>query len=269
MTTHLRETVGYVNAGGRGTRLNGLFTPDEKTGIAKALLPIGNSEVRLIDHHIANFQQHGIDNVVVATGDQNQVFEYINDVYVDENGVLATKSSKQFGTGGDLVIYVRQNESSENILVQNVDTILDIDIGVFLHEFIDKREPGRIATIALTLNRGVPNEDAYAVTEQGRVLYSKEFCDHGEMDGGSAEYRGSSTGAVAIKADFLRQSSWLPKDGQLSLYRHILKDAWKYGGLFAYNNGAKFFRDIGTVATWLASEDDIELQRHLIYNKTK
>ncbi len=60
MTEALGETVGYLNAGGRGTRLNGLFAPDEKKGIAKALLSIGNPGVCLIDHHITNLRQQGI-----------------------------------------------------------------------------------------------------------------------------------------------------------------------------------------------------------------
>jgi hypothetical protein len=53
------DTIGYINAGGRGTRLNGIFTPDRQTGIAKALLAIGEPPIRLIDHHIANLQQQG------------------------------------------------------------------------------------------------------------------------------------------------------------------------------------------------------------------
>lgn len=269
MTLSLDETVGYVSAGGRGTRLNGLFYAEEKTGIAKALLSIGSPEIKLIDHHINNLRHQGIENVVVATGDQSQVFEYVNDVYIGDSRVTATRSAEQLGTGGDLIEYTRRDEANRDIVVQNVDTILDIDLNVLLYEYTCKRKLGRIATIALTLNKEVPNEDAYAVSEFDDVLFSKEFNDNEDAEVSSLKYRASSTGAVAVEADYLRNNLWQPKDGQLSLYRHILKDAWEAGGLFAYDNGTKFFRDVGTIATWLMSQDDVELQRHLRYNDTK
>lgn len=269
MTKPLRSTVGYLNAGGRGTRLNDLFIPDDKIGIAKAMLSVGCPEIRLVDHHIANFQQQGIEKVIVATGDQSQVFEYINDTYGVEDMVIATKSSEQLGTGGDLLEYARHDESTENIVVQNVDTILDIDLGSFLKIYNAQKRLGSIATIALTLNRGVPNEDAYAVSGLGSVQDSKEFNNDEYTNGNPLKYRASSTGAVAIEAEFLRNYCWQLTDGQLSLYKQILKGAWEAGGLFAYNNGTKFFRDIGTVTTWLASQGDIELQSYLRYNNTK
>ena len=268
MRTGSRESIGYVNAGGRGTRLSDLFNPDAKTGVAKALLPIGEPQIKLVDHHINNLRQQGIEKVVIATGDQHQVFEYINDVYGGKDNVVATRSLEQLGTGGDLVEYARQNESSENILVQNVDTILDIDLEALLYEFNRTRELGGLATIALTLSKGVPNEGAYEVTESGKVRRSKEFYNVGAPDDQAIKYQASSTGAVVIEAGFLRQHAWQLKDGQLSLYRDILKDAWERGGLFAYDNGTRFFRDIGTTATWLASQGDEELQQYLRYNKT-
>lgn len=263
------EVVGYVSAGGRGTRLNDLFAPDQKTGIAKALLSIGKPQIRLVDHHINNLRQQGIERVVIATGDQYEVFEYINDAYPNDAMVTPTKSVSQLGTGGDLIEYARSHDRHEDIVAQNVDTILDIDLAAFLGEFNTQSKLGRLATIALTLNKGVPNENAYTVTEAGRVQNSKEFRNPVSVDDGiQVSYLGSSTGAVILDADFLRQHAWQLKDGQLSLYRDILKDAWERRGLFAYDNGTRFFRDIGTTATWLASQGDEELQQHLRYNRT-
>lgn len=169
------------------------------------------------------------------------MYEYIQDNYVAEDGVVATSSVAQLGTGGDLINYVRESNFDKNVdvVIQNVDTVLDISIGDFIDEFNFNKALGAVAGIALTLNRGVPNQDAYAV---------------------------ASTGAVILKTDFLKQNRWTEDDGQLSLYRHILADAWGIDGLFAYNNGQKFFRDVGTVATWLASQDNTELQSYLRYN---
>lgn len=102
------DSIGYINAGGRGTRLNGLFMPDPEKDIAKALLEIGAPKVKLVDYHIANFQQQNIERIVVATGAQTEVYDYINDVYGD-SGIMATWSRDQFGTGGDLTTYAQDS----------------------------------------------------------------------------------------------------------------------------------------------------------------
>lgn len=255
--------IGYINAGGRGTRLNGLFTPDPETGIAKALLEIGNPPIKLIDHHIANLHQQGIDGVVVAAGDQHDVYEYIRDTY---DSVQVTKSTTQLGTGGDLVCYARQVDTDEAILVQNVDTILAIDLRDLSDKFSLQQTMGSVATIALTINRGVPNENAFFVNESDRVVASEEFNTTPSEDE-SFTYRASSTGAVIFEPSFLRHQDWRKSDGQLSIYRDILRQAQRSRNLYAYNNQTGFFRDVGTIGTWLASEKDNDLQQLLRYNQ--
>src|SRR5690606_31906942 len=146
-------SIGFINAGGRGTRLNGLFTPDPETGIAKALLEIGNPKVKLIDHHVANLRQQNIERIVVAAGDQPEVYEYVHDTYKDDINIRVTRSLGQLGTGGDLTVYTRESGLPDPIIVQNVDTILDINLGLFSRQFMHKRQLGAQACIALTLNK--------------------------------------------------------------------------------------------------------------------
>lgn len=257
--------IGYVNAGGRGTRLNGIFTPNPETGIAKGLLEIGDPGVRLVDHHIANLRSYDVEDIVIATGDQAELYEYIQDIYIDDDSVKATKSIGQLGTGGDLVRYVHFSGTDSEIIVQNVDTILDIDLHDFSREFCLQRKIGGIATIALTLNSGVPNEGAFFVDEANRVVFSAE-CGGAPTSDQSFLYQASSTGAVVIDPDFLRKQNWREQDGMLSIYRDILCQAQEEYGLYSYNNQYRFFRDVGTIGTWLASEGDEELQRLLCYN---
>lgn len=259
--------VGYINAGGRGTRLNGLFTPHPDTGIAKALLEMGNPKVKLVDHHIANLRQQDVGSVVVAAGDQSEVYEYIHDIYGHDRDVVVTRSIGQLGTGGDLTVYARQFDIEDPIIVQNVDTILDIDLGHFYDQFARKQQLDAQACIALTLNEGVPNEGAFFVGSDDRVALSAEFDAEAESMTYLFGYRGSSTGAAIILPDFLRRQSWQERDGQLSIYRQILRKAWQINGLYAYNNKYGFFRDVGTVATWLSAEDDMELQSQLRYTR--
>lgn len=260
-----QETIGYINAGGRGTRLNGIFTPDPEKGIAKALLEIGSPPVKLIEHHVTCLLEQGLTRIVVAAGDQPEVVEYVQDSF-DARHVTATSSINQQGTGGDLVSYVRTIDREFDVVVQNVDTILDIDIAAFTESFSAPKHMGAVACIALTRSPGVPNENAYSVNGAGMVLHSAEFADPSNVvQIASDQYRASSTGSVILDSEFLRTNSWLPADGQLSIYSNILRDAWNQQRLYAHDNGTRFFRDIGTVATWLNSVSDPFL--HTLLNR--
>lgn len=267
----IEPSIGYINAGGRGTRLNGLFVPNPETGIAKALLEIGNPSIKLIDHHIANLRQQNIEKVVVAAGDQTEVCEYIHDIYEGDKGIQVTRSLGQLGTGGDLTVYARESGLTDPIIVQNVDTILDINFRLSTRHFMFSRQLGAQACIALTLNKDVPNEGAFVGGTDDMVMHSAEFCDealHVNTDN-SIGYQGSSTGAVIVDPDFLRHQNWREQDGQLSLYRQTLRQAWQVNSLYAYNNEHGFFRDVGTVATWLDSKADLGLQSLLRYNQRR
>lgn len=267
MASGARATVGYINAGGRGTRLNSLFTPNPETGIAKAMLEIGRPAIKLIDHHITNLRQQNIENVVVAAGDQAELYEYLHDEYWDDRSLSVTRSARQLGTGGDLVTYARGIDGDAPLLVQNVDTIIDLDLNKFSSEFTRKCPFGAVACIALTLNQGVPNEGAFTVGMRGRVLASNEFRNTKSKNStASSAYQGASTGAVIISPEFLRKQNWREGDGQLSLYSDCLANAWQAKGLFAYNNRNNFFRDVGTVAAWIQSQADTKLQSQLRYS---
>ena len=262
------STIGYINAGGRGTRLNGLFIPDPQTGIAKALLEIGNPSIRLVDHHISNFRFQNINEVTVAVGDQVEAYEYLKDSYSDDKLLHVTKSQDQIGTGGDLISYARTLCADRDIIIQNVDTILDIDLDALSNDFRVAAKMGVVACIALTTNRGVPNEGAFAVGANNMVVFSDEFSNEPTPDTlDPVHYRASSTGAVAVTAHFLRSQKWDKSHGQNSLYKDLLHDAWSQGKLSAYNNRDGFFRDVGTVDSWLMSQDDPLIQGNLRYNK--
>lgn len=265
------ETVSYINAGGRGSRLRDIFPYDQEKGIAKALLKVGDPALRLVDHHIANSREQGIERTIIAAGDQPSVYEYVQDRYRSDDDIVVTHSEQQHGTGGDLLIAAHTlpelQDDSTLLLVQNVDTILDISLPGFEkeHRYLAKKF-GASATIALTHNRGVKNQDAYLVhIPSGQVVSSAEL-DGRPIEAPKAdEYRASSTGAVALSADFLRQ--YKVGDGLISIYRELLNQSHLGGGLFAYDNGHKFFRDVGTVADWEASIDDFVLNSHLKYSK--
>lgn len=62
--------------------------------------------------------------------------------------------------------------------------------------------------------------------------------------------RGSSTGLLVFRTAFLRAFPWTAQNGPLSIYREILARPLQQDTFHAYDNGMKFFIDVGTENTW-------------------
>lgn len=245
------EVTGYVNAGGRGTRLNTVFAPDAKVGVTKALLRVGSPPLALVEHQVNKLLAAGVRNVVVGVGDHLAVALHITAVY-GSGRVKAVFSAEQLGNGGDLLRTVQEQPHlfGDAIIITNVDTILDWSEADALETHRKSRAD---LTISLTLNKGVPNEGAFYVSQEGRILYSGEAVQNVVERHEAAAltaFRGSSTGAIVVNTAFLGMIAWSPADGALSLYKEVVSSALVKETLFAFNNGEKFFLDVGTVNTW-------------------
>jgi NDP-sugar pyrophosphorylase family protein len=139
---------------------------------------------------------------------------------------------------------------SDDILITNVDTLLDLDEMSFW-KFHQMRGAG--LSMAVTLNKNVPNEGALYINDSDRVIYSREVLD-GSTDPqairSQVKYCASSTGAIIARKELLYDIPWQPKDGPLSLYGSIVGTYLNNGQMYAYNNGTNMFTDVGTVETW-------------------
>lgn len=254
------QLIGYINAGGRGTRLSSLFTPDEKIGVSKALLPIGDPPITLIEHQVNKLQESGINTIVVGVGDHANTAEYVLDTYGDNGLVHAIGYATQLGTGGDLVRAVREYPSlfSDDVYVTNCDVLLEIDEIDFwsLHTTKDAS-----VSLAVTTLNGVPHQNAYYIAANGQVLRTDET-EHNPLTAEEARklaaYQASSAGAMIVKASLLRDFSWQETDGQLSLYSGIAAAAISAKSMYAYNNGERLFTDIGTVSSWTAMQNNFD-----------
>lgn len=238
----LERTTVYINAGGRGTRMESVF-PKNETGVTKALIEFNGQP--MVQSHADLILQLGFRNVIVGAGDHLDVREYF-DQHLDER-LSVVNTAEQEDTGGDLIKAIRESRDvGENVLVENVDTLLSIkDIGDLL---IQHKKTGALGTIILTTRAGVPNENAFFVDESGKVIFSQEARpEYGlvapeQKDG----FRGSSTGTVVFDTDFLRGFDWHSGDGKLSVYRDLIPVLIQKGRLYAYDNGKNFFIDTGT-----------------------
>lgn len=245
------EVTGYINAGGKGARLTALFPPDAKTGISKALLEVGTPPIPLINHHINRMARVGISSIIAGVGDHHNVAAHVRSTFADKPNVHAIQTAVQLGNGGDLLVAAKTERQlfAKDVLIANCDTILDINEAELLEQH---RDTGAGVTIALTKNKGVPNEGAFYVAHNTAVVYCAEVTtDSPPADIAEyTEYRASSTGMVVVKSELLQSMRWSPEDGPLSLYRDIAGFALDQGELSAYDNGHKLFIDVGTVATW-------------------
>ena len=267
-----------LNAGGRATRMNGLFTPDEAKGIAKAIrLDIGAqaglSSLTLVDHQINQLSSVSeIDSIVVSAGDQQVVADYVETQYADSEHIHATLDTETYGTAGDLITAVRAHPElfGELLVVGNVDTIVRIDYTALIARF---QQTTSDAMIALTQRRDAKNADAFIVGSDGAVIYSDEFSGFNRVSRESAlpfaAQRGASTGVVALRTQFLRESQWSPEDGEYSIYKDLLGHALGSRGLTCFNNHENFVRDVATRESWNASRNDPELQAELWYSTSK
>ena len=164
----------YINAGGRGTRLSGVMPSDPSFGIAKALIDIGGTKI--IDYQIARLRENGFSRIVVGAGDQQRVVNHVLEHYENDGQVTPIVSNKQFGTGGDLINAFRTFPDlfGSQVLVNNVDTILDVDED----DFINFHNAAKTdASIVLTTSKGVPNEGAFSVDSLDKVIQSTETHD--------------------------------------------------------------------------------------------
>ena len=69
-----QRTTMYINAGGRGTRLAGLFKPGS-TGVTKGLIEIGDQPI--VQDHLDILSGIGLRNIIVGAGDHFDIKEYL------------------------------------------------------------------------------------------------------------------------------------------------------------------------------------------------
>jgi len=240
----LKQTTAYINAGGRGTRLEPILAKDEKIGITKSLIKFGGEDP-IIKYHIDRLIKKGFSNVIINAGDHFNVKEALKD---EENEKIQVVNSEiQEGTGGDLIKTIKEMDNvGKYILIHNSDTLIDIDEGAMLKQHKDS---GAAATFAMTRRSDVPNEGAFCVGKDGKIIFNREVIpEYATMEPTEEEiaYRASSVGVLVFDADVIKNYNWQSGDGALSIYTQIIGKLIKEGKVFAYDNGKNFFVDIGT-----------------------
>jgi len=244
----LKNTTAYINAGGRGTRLETVLPKDAQRGITKALIDFKDQPILL--YHVGRLERLGVGKIIILAGDHRNIDELVGEKLRAYPNVELRFEESQQGTGGDLIKAVRAEQNPNTYaLISNVDTLLDVDEGAML---LQHKTSAAEATIALTTRIGVPNEGAFVVDEKNKVIVNREGGSRVEGIVPPEKYmwQGSSTGMVVINREVLSTHPWRVEDGSLSVYSNLLGEIYKRGGLYAYDNGEKFFMDVGTPKTY-------------------
>ena len=242
----LDTVTGYINAGGRGTRLQSVIIPDAKTGVSKALVEIGEPPITMVEYQVDRMKRLGLFPILVNVGDHAHVAEYIADLY-DHDEVIPVTHQFQLGNGGDLLrtVHEQAEHFQSRVLIANVDTLLDIDEGSLL----DQHDRTLAAlTIAVTTRQGVPNEGSFLLDQDHRVLFSREASrnQRGERQARKeATLVASSTGMLIVQTEVL-QDIPLDEERPTSLYREVFAAVLSDWDVFAYNNHDRLFIDAGT-----------------------
>ncbi len=252
-----KQTTAYINAGGRGTRLESVLSKDDKIGITKSLIKFGGKDP-IIKYHIERLAKKGFNNIVVNAGDHFNVKEYLDSMETEKLKVITTDA--QEGTGGDLIRAVRElPDVGKYILINNSDTLVDIDEGDVLKQHKDS---GAEATFVVS--RKTKDIPSFYVGKDGKIIfYRKAKSEYSVLEPEKEDiaYPASSTGIVVFNTDLVKNYDWQPSDGQLSIYNQIVAKLIKEGKVFAYDNSKKFFVDIGT------PNDYKRVMRHPILKK--
>lgn len=230
MNTPVAATA--VLAGGRATRLGPLAarTP-------KAMLRVGGSP--FIAWQVSGLLRAGLRPVVVLAGHLgDQLAAYFARPPWPELGVQVWQTA-QAGTGADLVTASRRL-AAPLVLACNGDTLLDLPIRRLL---ATHARSGLVATIALTHRMGVPNQGAYLISADGRVLHCAEGGDPLSDPPPPDAWRGSSAGMVVVDRAAI---AGLDPARFGSLWRDLLPYLVRRGLVAAFDNGVRAFLDFGT-----------------------
>jgi len=234
-----KQTTLLINAGGRGTRLEPILEKNSNTGITKALIEMGGQS--LLDYHIKHAAKLGYNNIIVSAGDHENINEYLKDKdYGIPVETLLVK--EQQGTGGDLLEAVKNNpDLGKQILVQNVDSFVLLDEAELLKEHA---RSGRAATIVVTRREGAPNQDAWFIDQDNKVIKTLEGREENIDSDEEFIKRASSTGMVVFNTEWLKACQ--PEKSSISIYADMLPELVSEGQLGAFDNGDLLFYDVGT-----------------------
>ncbi len=221
--SNLSEISVAILAGGRGTRLAST-DPGKQKVIARV------REHPFLEYILNQLNETGFKNVVICTG-------HLGDQVRDEFGenykslpLFYSQEPSPLGTAGAIRFALSLLES-ENILVTNGDSFLDIDLKKFLEFHIQKRANG---TIALTEISDTSRYGSVEFDKNNRIVSFKEKSKNRGV-------RFINGGIYLFKRSLLLK---IPKNKTVS-FEKVIFPTWTGKSLYGFKTKGDFI-DIGT-----------------------
>lgn len=247
MSVDPSSTAVVILAGGKGTRLG-----SRTQSIPKAMLPVEGHPLLayLVVHHL----RAGLQPIVLSVGTHKQVIiDYFSAAAWSQAPIQIAVDDLLIGTA-EAFLQALNGLTCDNVLLLQGDTVLDVPLQQLIS---DHEQSQAVATIVLSRVAGVPNEGAFFVDQQQRVLRSLEASPQHEAGcwlRQDVAWRGSSTGAIVFRRDTLLalpicdtlRTRRYGTSGAASLEQELLPDLIRRGLLRAFDNKDRFFLDIGT-----------------------
>ncbi|MBN8702634.1 MAG: NTP transferase domain-containing protein [Bacteroidetes bacterium] len=149
-----------ILAGGKGTRIKHLLGD-----LPKPMYPV--FEIPFLDYVISYLKKFGLSKFIISSGYQSEIIEQH---YKNKPNILVIKEEEALGTGGAIMHCMQKDNSSENYLALNGDTLFLIDFSKFLNfSLISMR-----TCIALKKNQDTARYGSIALNTESTIISFSE-----------------------------------------------------------------------------------------------
>jgi D,D-heptose 1,7-bisphosphate phosphatase len=235
----LMKTV--IMAGGRGTRIAGVFSD-----IPKPMIPLCGKPI--LEHQINNLVHSGLTDILIITGFLGDTIQsYFKDGSAFKTSISYFNETEPLGTAGAL--FLCEKLLGDSFLLINGDLVMDIDFSRFINFFKTKNA---LAALAVHPNNH-PFDSALLVTdvdsriirwitkEEPRLYYKNQV----------------SSGIHILTQELLRICKKTIDTPKVDLDRDILKQQLCTNRIFAYHT-PEYIKDMGTPERYYQAEQDIQ-----------
>lgn len=248
--SNLSEIDVAILAGGLGTRLEPIL-PGRQKVVAKV------KKYPFLEYILNQLNKAGFKNVVMCTGYLGDQVEKAFGGHYENLSLYYSREQSPLGTGG-AVRFALPLLESDNILVINGDSFLDIDLNKFLQFHIRKRANG---TIALTKISDVSRYGSVELDKNNLIVGFEE----------KKENRG--VGFIRRKAPIINGGIYLfkrpilleiPENKTVSFEKEMFPK-WIRNRLYGFKVNGRFI-DIGTPESYKEAQEFFSRYEKTIYS---
>lgn len=228
-----------IMAGGKGSRIAGLYSDIPKPMIEICGVPILEREINIL-------KNQGFTDIIITV---NHLGEIIKDYFGNGHsfGVKISYYTEQEPLGNAGALYEIRKELTEDFLLINADTLFNIDLKKF---YLFHKQNKALVTILTHPNTHPYDSGIIICNDRKQVLkwYSPD-------DVRPVWYKNRVNGGIHILSPSVLDKR--PNSGKVDLDKQILKPLAGSGKLFCYDS-SEYIKDMGTPERLAEVESDLK-----------